>query len=151
MSSISAFLSKRKVKRFKQDEMEQQNLSIHEQMCEFLTTNGDTYFLPYLNKFEKATLSQGKTPLQLFTSNSSLLLLSAVSSSLNATVSSQQLFSTIVGAIKDVEEKSKSGQRQSIKDMRGRGKAQAAAGQESERAPVTSSRQIPMHARLQAA
>ena len=40
--------------------MEKQNLDIHEQMSEFMTTNGDVYILPYLNKFDKLTLSQGK-------------------------------------------------------------------------------------------
>lgn len=37
--------------------MEKQNLDIHEQMSEFMTTNGDVYILPYLNKFDKLTLS----------------------------------------------------------------------------------------------
>ena len=40
--------------------MEKQNLDIHEQMSEFMTTNGDVYILPYLNKFDKLNLSQGK-------------------------------------------------------------------------------------------
>jgi len=41
--------------------MDKQNLNIHEQMSEFIATNGDLYILPYLNKFDKATLAQGKT------------------------------------------------------------------------------------------
>ena len=28
-------------------------------MCEFMTTNGDVYILPYLNKFDKLTVAQG--------------------------------------------------------------------------------------------
>ena len=39
--------------------MDKQNLNIYEQMGEFMTTNGDEFILPYLNKFDKATLSQG--------------------------------------------------------------------------------------------
>ena len=37
--------------------MDKQNLNIYEQMNEFMTTNGDVFILPYLNKFDKATLS----------------------------------------------------------------------------------------------
>ena len=40
--------------------MPRQNLTLYEQMSEFITTNGDLHVLPFLNKFEKLTLSQGK-------------------------------------------------------------------------------------------
>ena len=70
-----------------------------------MTTNGDEYILPYLNKFEKATLSQGK--LDRFKMISSFFDL-IVSTSLNSTVNSQQLFSSIVTAIKDVSAEAKS-------------------------------------------
>lgn len=60
MSALSQFLKKSKVKRFKKAAMDKQNLNIYEQMSEFMTTNGDEYILPYLNKFEKLTLSQSK-------------------------------------------------------------------------------------------
>lgn len=59
MSTIASILKKGRVKRFKHQHgtMENSNLNIYEQMSEFITTNGDLYILPYLNKFEKATLS----------------------------------------------------------------------------------------------
>ena len=58
MSTIASILKKGRVKRFKhQGTMENSNLDIYEQMSEFITTNGDLYILPYLNKFEKATLA----------------------------------------------------------------------------------------------
>ena len=81
------------------------------------------------------------------------------SSSLNSTVNSQQLFSSIVNAIKDVsaEVKSSTSQRPSIKDIRAGGKNAAAAEDstsattnQSQKVAVGSSRQIPMHARLEA-
>ena len=40
--------------------MSKQNLTLHEQMSEFVTTNGDLHIFPFLNKFEKLTLAQGK-------------------------------------------------------------------------------------------
>ena len=68
--SISALLSKIQSERHRQMDDEEPtparafttNLSIHEQVSEFLVTNGDQFLLPYLNKFEKATLAQGKPP-----------------------------------------------------------------------------------------
>mmetsp|Transcript_28895 Transcript_28895/g.35701 ORF Transcript_28895/g.35701 Transcript_28895/m.35701 type:complete len:140 (+) Transcript_28895:108-527(+) len=119
----------------------QNNLTIHEQMSEFITTNGDVHFLPLLNKFEKATLAQ-------------------VSTGFNAAVNSSQLFTTIVTAIKEVEEQARtsSSSRQSIKDIRKKSSASASstvaetddAASEKKAAKLISSRQIPMHARLEA-
>ena len=67
-----------------------------------------------------------------------------VSTGLNSTVNSQSLFSSIVTAIKDVEEQAKtsSSQRQSIKDIRQKAKADGPTA-------ITSSRQIPLNARLE--
>ena len=106
-------------------------------MCEFMTTNGDVYILPYLNKFDKLTVAQGTVLEKLSTniaralihfhldsSSDSLILYSfdlfLASTSFNSTVNSQQLFSSIVNAIKDVsaEAKSSTSTRQSIKDIR---------------------------------
>ena len=67
MSSISAILKQSKVKRFQQEQPTttmkggaQTSLTLSEQVTEFMTTNGDTHLLPYLTKFDKATISQGK-------------------------------------------------------------------------------------------
>ena len=70
-------------------------------------------------------------------------------------MNSQQLFSTIVTAIQEVEEQARtsSSSRQSIKDIRKHSRVQVDAdGEESKAKPkvVSSSRQIPMHARLDA-
>ena len=65
MSTIASLLRQGKAKRFRENAAEMMpfahsNLNVNEQMSEFITTNGDIFILPYLNKFEKATLAQGK-------------------------------------------------------------------------------------------
>ena len=65
---------------------------------------------------------------------------------MNSMVSSQALFTTIVSAIKDVEQQARDRPRQSIKDMKRQ--RTGAEEEEKKKAKVSSSRQIPMHARL---
>ena len=63
MSTIASLLRQGKAKRMReQHTMEQMptidsNLSVYERMSEFITTDGDIHMLPFLNKFEKATLA----------------------------------------------------------------------------------------------
>jgi len=64
MSSISAILKLGKVKRFQEGAAmhgaTKNSLTLHEQVTEFITTNGDQYLLPYLTKFDRRTVAQGK-------------------------------------------------------------------------------------------
>ena len=61
MSTIASLLRQGQAKRLRDNAIDfmpmRQNLTVHEQMSEFVTTNGDLFILPYLNKFEKANLS----------------------------------------------------------------------------------------------
>ena len=77
--------------------------------------------------------------------------LCAVSNAMNSMVNSQQLFSSIVTAIKEVDEQARSSSRQSIKDIRKQNQeSQGESAASAAKKIVTSSRQIPMHARLEA-
>lgn len=60
MSSISAILKQAKVKRFQTETMAMTSLTLQEQVTEFFTTNGDTYLLPYLTRYDKLNVTQGK-------------------------------------------------------------------------------------------
>lgn len=60
MSSISAILKQAKVKRFQTESMANTSLTLNEQVTEFFTTNGDSYLLPYLTKYDKLSVTQGK-------------------------------------------------------------------------------------------
>jgi len=33
------------------------SLTLHEQVTEFITTNGDQYLLPYITKFDRCTMA----------------------------------------------------------------------------------------------
>lgn len=59
MSSLTAILKLGKVKRFQKGAAmigTNQSLTLHEQVTEFITTNGDQYLLPYLTKFDRCTI-----------------------------------------------------------------------------------------------
>ena len=62
MSTIASLLRQGKAKRLRDQAGDMfsavdSNLTVYERMSEFITTEGDVHMLPFLNKFEKATLA----------------------------------------------------------------------------------------------